>query len=199
MKKSLGVNTIAYPAPVWVVGTYSEDGSANGATIAWGGICNSKPPSLAISLRAATHSHGNVVRRRAFTVSIPSQTHASEADFFGMASGAKGNKFVATGLTPTRSELVDAPYVEEFSLVIECELLQTFELGLHTQFIGGIVDVKADTSVLDDDGCIDVMKLAPLCFAPASRTYHAMGPVVGKAFDIGKAFSLDKTKLDDQI
>ena len=111
MKKSLGAKTLLYPTPVLVVGTYDKAGTPNAAVVAWGGICCSTPPCVAISLRKATYSYGNIVERKAFTISIPSESHARDADYFGMASGRNGNKFVATGLTPIKSELVDAPYV----------------------------------------------------------------------------------------
>ena len=60
------------------------------------------------------------------------------------------DKFAATGLTPAKSDLVDAPYVKEFPLVIECKVLKIVEIGLHTEFIGEIVDVKADSDVLNE-------------------------------------------------
>ena len=68
MKKSLGPKTLIYPTPVWVVGTYDKEGKPNVMTIAWGGICCSKPPCVAISLRKATYSYGNIVERKAFTL-----------------------------------------------------------------------------------------------------------------------------------
>ena len=49
-----------------------------------------------------------------------------------MVSGKDVDKFAAAGLTPVKSELVDAPYVGEFPFVLECELRQTIEIGLHT-------------------------------------------------------------------
>jgi flavin reductase (DIM6/NTAB) family NADH-FMN oxidoreductase RutF len=52
-------------------------------------------------------------------------------------------------LTPVRSELVPTPNVGEFPSVIECKLLQTLEIGLHTLFVGEIVDIKAKKSVPD--------------------------------------------------
>jgi flavin reductase (DIM6/NTAB) family NADH-FMN oxidoreductase RutF len=186
MKKSLGAKTIVYPTPVFVVGTYDENDRPNVMTVAWGGICCSRPPCVAVSLRKATYSHGNIVRRKAFTVGIPSQDHVRQADYFGMASGRKEDKFAATGLTAVKSELVDAPYVEEFPLVLECRLLHTFELGLHTQFVGEIVDVKADQSVLDEQGLPDIEKIRPLLFAPETHRYHGVGRFLGEAFSIGK-------------
>lgn len=186
MKKSIGAKTIVFPTPTWIVGTYDKEGKPNGAAVAWGGICNSEPPSIAISLRKATYSYGNVVARNAFTVSVPSETHARQADYFGIASGRDTDKFSAAGLTAVRSELVDAPYVGEFPLVLECKLVHTFELGLHTQFVGQILDVKADESVLDDQGRPAIGKVRPFVFAPSDHTYHGIGECLGKAFSIGK-------------
>src|SRR5512144_1710564 len=119
MKRSLGADTLIYPTPTWVVGTYDKAGKPTLMTIAWGGICCSQPPCVAVSLRKATYTYGNIVERRAFTISIPSDQYARQADYFGLVSGRSTDKFAATGLTPVRSELVDAPYVKEFHLVVE--------------------------------------------------------------------------------
>lgn len=186
MKKSLGAKTIVYPTPVFIVGTYDRDGKANVMTAAWGGICCSRPPCVAVSLRAATYTYGNVSEQKAFTISIPSASHVKEADYFGMVSGRDEDKFAATGLTPVKSDLVHAPYVKEFPLVLECRLLHTLELGLHIQFIAEILDVKADEAVLDKDGVPDVEKIRPISFAPEGRAYHAIGEFLGRAFSIGR-------------
>ena len=115
MKKSLGAKTLVYPTPVFVVGTYDKEGKPNVMTASWGGICCSQPPCVAVSLRKATYTHGNILARKAFTISIPSEDHVQQADYFGLVSGRSGDKLAATKLTPVRSELVDAPYVKEFS------------------------------------------------------------------------------------
>lgn len=187
MKTSLGAKTLAFPTPAWVVGSYDAAGKANGATIAWGGICCSNPPALAVSLRAATHTHGAILHSRAFTVNIPAQAQASLVDYFGIVSGRDVDKFAATGLTPERSLLVDAPMIAEFPVVVECALLQVVEIGLHTQFIGEIKDIKADASALDAEGKLDIEKTGTVLFAPNTRTYHGLGPLLGPAFSIGKA------------
>jgi flavin reductase (DIM6/NTAB) family NADH-FMN oxidoreductase RutF len=81
---------------------------------------------------------------------------------------------------------VDAPYVNEFPLVLECRLLQIIEIGLHTQFIGEIMDVKADEDVIGEDGVPDIEKVKPFLFSPEARVYHGVGKFLGKAFSIGK-------------
>ena len=186
MKKSIGVKTMACPTPLWIVGTYDSKGTPNVMSIAWGGICCSKPRSVNISLRKATYSYNNIIEKKAFTINIPSESYAKEADYFGIATGSKTNKFADTGLTPIKSDIVDAPYIKEFPLILECKMTHNTEIGTHTLFVGEIVDVKADESVLGEEGLPDINQVLPVLFAPEVRTYHGIGRTLGKAFSIGK-------------
>ena len=154
--------------------------------VAWGGICCSNPACVSISIREATYTYGNIMERKAFTVNIPSEKYIKEADYFGLVSGKTEDKFSATKLTPVKSELVDAPYVKEFPLILECALLQNVKIGLHTLFVGEIKDVKAEEAVLTKEGYPDIEKIKPLTFNPANRTYYGIGKFLGNAFSIGK-------------
>lgn len=187
MKRSVGAKTLLFPTPVLMVGTYDQAGVPNLMNAAWGGICCSQPPCVAVSLRKATYSYAGIVERKAFTVGIACEDRMAEADYCGMASGRNVNKFEVAGLTPVRSELVDAPYAAEFPVVLECRLLHTIEIGLHTQFIGEILDVKGDSEVFAADGALDIMKIRPLIYDTSHKGYHGVGPVLGQAFSVGKA------------
>lgn len=186
MKTSVGPRTLLYPAPALIVGTYDKVGNPNGMAAAWAGICCSKPPCAAVSLRKATYTYGNIMDRKAFTLNIPNEDQVAQVDYLGMASGRDEDKLAAAKLTPAPGEHVDAPYVEECPVVLECRLAHTFELGLHTQFVGEIMDVKADEEVLGEDGIPDMAKVRPLVFAPESRSYYRLGEYLGRAFSIGK-------------
>jgi flavin reductase (DIM6/NTAB) family NADH-FMN oxidoreductase RutF len=186
MKKSMGKKTLLYPAPVLVIGTYDQANKANAMTASWGGICCSSPPCIAVSLRKVTYTYGNVVSRGAFTVNIPSEDYLSKADYFGLVSGKNEDKFAVSGLTPIRGDFVEAPYIKEFPLILECKVIQTIEIGLHTQFIGEIMDVKAEEEVISEDGTPDIEKIKPVIFTPESRRYYGIGKALGKAFSIGK-------------
>lgn len=177
---------MAMPLPVWVIGSYGEDGGANLMTAAWCGQCSSEPPCVAVSLRTSRLSHANILSCRAFTVNIPSQNQTAETDYFGLVSGRSGDKFAAAGLTPVRSSLVNAPYIAEFPLVLECVLLQTAEIGSHTQFVGEIVDMKADSSILDAAGRLDMNRLSPIFCNPADRCYYGLGDQLGPAYALGR-------------
>ncbi len=174
MKISLDPNTWAMPSPVWIVGTYNKEGKPNVMTAAWGGICNSRPPSVYVSLREATYSHGNIMERKAYTVSIPGDKYVKEADYIGIASGRDHDKLKETGLTPIDSDLVDAPYVDEFPLVIECKVVRVEKLGLHTMFVGEIVGIRADEDALTN-GRPDLQKIRPILFSAGDRGYHPEG------------------------
>ena len=186
MKQSFGAKTLIFPAPVWCVGTYDAAGKPNVMTASWGGICGSKPPCVTVSLRKATYTYGSILNRKAYTLSVPSVTNIREADYFGLTTGRDTDKFAATGLTPVRSDRVDAPYVGEFPMVLECRLIHHHELGLHTLFIGEILDVKVDADLLDADGRPDIEKIRPVVFSPEVRKYHGIGAHLGDAFSIGK-------------
>jgi flavin reductase (DIM6/NTAB) family NADH-FMN oxidoreductase RutF len=184
-KRSLGARTLAPALPVWLVGTYDDAERPNVMTASWAGICCSKPPCLAVSLRKATYTYGSLVARRAFTVSVPSESLVREADWVGKASGRDVAKFETAGLTPVRSELVDAPWVDECPLVLECRLAGHHELGLHTLFVGEILDVKVDEDALDEKGRARPEILRPVLFTPDARVYHGLGESIGRAFSIG--------------
>ncbi|HVP25863.1 MAG TPA: flavin reductase family protein [Methanomicrobiales archaeon] len=186
MKQSLGARTLLYTHPVVVIGTYDQAGNPNVMTAAWAGICCSSPPCVAVSLQRPRHTHRNIMENRAFTVSIPSEKYVREADFFGMVSGKDTDKFAATGLTPVKGSKVNAPYVGEFPVVLECRLLNSFELGLHTQFVGEILDVKVDEYVMGPDGKPEMGMVRPFIYDSARQEYHAIGRLIGKAFSAGR-------------
>jgi len=179
--KSLGARVLAIPTPVWVGGTYDKEGKPNVMAAAWGGVCCSRPPCVNVSLRKATYSYGNIVERKAFTINIPGEEHVAKVDFIGTASGRDVDKFAITGLTPVRSGLVDAPYVAEFPLVLECKVIHTLEIGLHTLSVGEIMDVKAEEPAVTDRNAPDIEVVNPFVYSPGNRTYHAIGKSLGLA------------------
>ncbi len=186
MKKSFGAKTLIFPTPVWCVGSYDTAGTPNIMTIAWGGICCSQPPCVTISLRKATYTYGNIMERQAYTVNVPSEKYVKETDYFGMASGKNVDKFKKSGLTPVKSDVVDAPYVKEFPMILECKVIHHYEIGLHTHFVGEIMDVKIEDGMLTDVGKPDIEKVRPIVYSPETQKYHGIGECIGKAFDIGK-------------
>ncbi len=186
-KRSLGPLPLIYPLPALLVGSYDNAGKPNVMTAAWGGICCSEPLCLTVSVRPARWTYDAVFERKGFTVGIPSEDMMVAADYVGIVSGRRYDKFSTAGLTPVRSDLVDAPYVAECPVVLECALTHTLELGTHTMLVGRVLDVKADAACLGPDNLPDPEKVRPLIFSAAGGSYHGIGKRLGKAHSVGKA------------
>ncbi|WNY23662.1 Flavoredoxin [Methanimicrococcus hongohii] len=184
--KSLGPSTAAFPTPAWVIVTYDKNERANAMTVAWGGIVNSNPPCVAVAIQPSRYTYENVLAKREFTVCIPSEEFAAETDYFGIASGRDEDKIAKAGLTAERAEKVNAPYIKEFPMHLECKLTDRMNLGSHFVLIGQIIDIKADEEILDHKDSIEIQKLKPLVYSPTDRSYYKVGDEVGKAFSIGK-------------
>jgi flavin reductase (DIM6/NTAB) family NADH-FMN oxidoreductase RutF len=185
MKKSLGAKTLLFPAPVFLVGSYDKDFKPNLVTVAWGGLCCSSPPCVAIALRKATYSHGSISHHKAFTVNVTPEHMTMFADYIGMVSGKVEDKFAVTGLEPVRSELVPAPYIAQSPMILECKVIHIVEIGLHTQFIGEILDVKCEEDYLNGE-LPDFERIKPISYAPGDSKYFGKGEFLGRAFSIGK-------------
>ena len=186
MKTDLGAKAILFPTPVLVVATYGSDGKPNAMTAAWGGICCSGPPCVSVSVRKARYTYESLMARKAFTVNIPGKRYAKEADYLGVASGRDEDKFAVCSLTAGKSSLVDAPYIEEFPLNLECKVVHVADLGEHTLFVGEVLNVKADAAMMENDRLPMIEQIMPLIFAPNSRNYYSIGEEIGKAFHVGK-------------
>ena len=42
MRKNFGAKPLCFPQPVFIIGTYNEDGTPNAMNAAWGGISEEK-------------------------------------------------------------------------------------------------------------------------------------------------------------
>ena len=189
MKKALGPVTLAYPMPAFLVAAYDEEGKANIMTAAWGGICCSNPPCIAVSLRPERWTHKAIVARRGVH-GVALGGPGRHGGLCGHGLRRQGDKFSATGLTAVRSTVVDAPYVDECPLVLECELQATLELGSHTQFVGRILNVGIETDCLNESGQPDMYRIDPLLCDGGQKQYCRVGEPLGKAFSLGRQYGL---------
>ena len=183
MRKNFGAKPILYPQPVFIIGTYGDDGVPNAMNAAWGGISEFNEISMCISDEHKTTK--NVLRRRAFTVSMATADQLVPCDYVGIVSANDvPDKLARAGLHTEKSELVDAPIILELPLTLECKLVSYDPESCR--MVGEIVNVSADESILTD-GKIDPMKLRPITYDGMDHAYYVLGERVGFAFRDGKA------------
>ena len=149
MKKNLGVLPAVWPMPVLMVAAYDESEKVNVMNAAWGQICDEDKIILFIGEGKRTWL--NIQASKAFTVALADEEHMDVADFFGIASGNKiGDKFERTGYHAVKSDRVHAPIIEEFPLVMECELLEF----LHTEHVDGKITGRCTACGYERSACI---------------------------------------------
>ncbi len=183
-KVSKGKRALIFPKPAVVIGSYNKEGVPNIMTAAWAGVVNSRPLKIAVSMRPATLSYHNLTYHQSFTINVPSTELVAIVDYVGKYSGHDMKKFDKLGLTPVKADSVNAPYVDEFPIVIECKVSEMIDLGSHRQFIGEVLETKVSKKFLKPNGSIDIKKIDPLIFA---NGYYGLGDFVGKP---GKALKV---------
>ncbi|HIZ79474.1 MAG TPA: flavin reductase family protein [Candidatus Lachnoclostridium stercorigallinarum] len=182
MRKNFGAKPMLYPQMVMIIASYGEDGAADAMNAAWGGVAGGDRIFLCLSPGHKTVK--NILKRKAFTVSVADESHLTEADYVGLVSGNDvPDKLERAGFHTVKSEFVDAPVIEELPVALECRLI-SYDENDHSM-IGEIVNVAADESVLDEEGMVDPARLNPIIFDPFKRTYWNLGQKVGKAFEDG--------------
>ena len=168
--------------PVLIVAAYDEQGVPNAMNAAWGGIFTDEHIGICISEGHKTTK--NILATKAFTVSMATVGQIAACDYVGIVSGNKeADKFAKAGFTAIRSEVVNAPIIEQLPMTLECEVVSYDKESNH--LIGRIVNVSADERILTD-GKIDYRKLRPITYDPINHHYIELGEVVGNAFADGK-------------
>lgn len=181
MKKSFGSQPYFYPCPVLIIATYDENKNPDAMNAAWGGLYDRDQVVLCLSQNHKTTE--NIKAQKAFTISFADTDHIQGCDYVGLVSGhEESNKIQKAGFHVVKSELVNAPVIEELPVTLECEFVRCTEEG---NIIGKILNVLMDEDVLDDKGQLDMNRFHPISFEPFHRTYHVLGEKVGQAFSDG--------------
>ena len=184
MRKNFGAKEMCYPMPVFMIGTYNEDGTPNVMNAAWGGV--TEEAQLTICVDAEHKTAENVLARKAFTVSMGTAKYVTACDYVGIVSGNKEpDKFAKAGFHATKSDFVDAPLIDELPMALECEMVSYDPESCH--LVGKVVNVCVDEAYLDEKGKVDVAKLQPITFDPCHHSYLVLGEKVGQAFHDGLA------------
>lgn len=183
MRTKLNITEGIFPMPVLMIATYNDDGSVNVMNAAWGTMLDRDV--VALNLTETHKTVKNIKARGAFTVSIADAAHVTEADYFGVESGNKdSDKFARSGLTADKSEIIDAPVINEFPICLECKFIeyQSDEYGCGV--IGKVVNVTADECVMEN-GKINISLVNAIAFDPYTQGYYKVTERVGEAFKDG--------------
>ncbi|MBQ7968983.1 MAG: flavin reductase family protein [Clostridia bacterium] len=178
--------TLLSPVPPVMVSCGDMDNS-NIITIAWTGILNSNPPKTYVSIRPQRHSFEIIKNTKEFVINLTPASRVKEADYCGIYTGAKVDKFEKCNFTKAASSTVSCPMIEECPMNLECKVTDIVELGSHHMFIADITAINVDESLLGEDGKLHLEKAKLAAFAHGE--YFELGKKIGSF-----GFSVKKKK-----
>jgi flavin reductase (DIM6/NTAB) family NADH-FMN oxidoreductase RutF len=167
-----------FPQPVYLVGTYKEDGKPNFALITFVTFCSVEPPMLMFASRGKKVTREQVEKNRMFSVNLVTTEMMDIADYFGTQSGFSKDKCEAVKVNYARGEVVNAPVLDISPWIYECILVDTIQLEGGVIYIGEIKNILVDEKIKDITyGKIDLINVDPLIYAPGG--YYNLGKRVG--------------------
>ena len=161
---SPGALTAPLPPTLVSCGTLENP---NVLTIAWTGILNTKPPRTYISVRPSRYSYDIIKKSGEFVINLPPSSIVKELDWCGIRTGRCVDKIKECKLEIIASHSVSAPTVANCPVSLECKVIDVMEMESHHIFIADIVNVSADTSIIDENG--------RLCFEKADLVAYLHG------------------------
>lgn len=168
--------TLLSPVPPVMVSCGNMEKS-NIITIAWTGILNSNPPKTYISVRPSRHSFEIIKETKEFVINLTPASLVKEADYCGIYTGKKIDKFEKCKLTKGSASTVGCPIIEECPMNLECKVTDIVELGSHYMFIADITAINVDESLLGEDGKLHLEKAKLAAFAHGE--YFELGKKIG--------------------
>ena len=166
-------------APIPPVMVSCSDGDRdNIITIAWCGMLATNPPTTYISVRPTRHSYEMIKKSGEFVINLTDEALTRTADYCGIFTGAKVDKFEKCKLTKEAATQVACPMIGESPLSIECKVKEIIPMGTHDIFMADILAVNVRDDILDDSGRICMEKAHLTAYAHGE--YFAMGKSLGK-------------------
>lgn len=187
MLKNLGSHAFGYgyPIPVLMVATYNNDSTVNVMNLHESMRTNAGDLTLCIGPRSKIHA--NVQKRGAFTVALVNQNLLAQVDYWRSESDKNiPDKFERTSAVAIKSHFVNAPIIVRSPWVIEYQLIEIAQGTNFSTVLAKIINVAADTSVLNQNGKIDSLKTGMIRYDPFSTGYVTLGQRVKTTWSEGK-------------
>ncbi len=164
------------PVPPTMV-TCSHNGEDNVFTVAWTGITNTIPPKTYISVRPSRHSHAMIRESGEFAINLTGKALVRAADYCGVHTGAKMNKFERCQLEKEPASEIACPILAASPLALECRVTDVIPLGSHDMFLADIVAIDVDESLVDGSGKLHLEKADLVAYAHGD--YFELGRCIG--------------------
>jgi flavin reductase (DIM6/NTAB) family NADH-FMN oxidoreductase RutF len=179
---------IVAPRPIGWIGSKGRDGSLNLSPYSFFNIVDDDPKIVMFSSGGRKDSARNAEETRFFTTSLASRNLIGKVNASSISVPYGSNEFEIAGLTPVFGQLVDAPYVGEAYVAMECvvtEIIQPRDRhGGRTESLmvfGEVVGIHIDERIIRD-GRLDMSLVQPvgrmgyMDYSEASEVFELIRP-----------------------
>jgi len=123
---------------VYIITVRAKD-KVNGMTAAWVSQVSLKPLLLMVSIAPARYTHGLIKKSGYFAINALASDQKDVAKHFGYKSGRKVDKLNDVSYFDAKN---GSPVLNDALAFVECKVVNTFETGDHTLFIGEAIEGK---------------------------------------------------------
>lgn len=179
MKKQIGNALALYPTPLVVVGTMVQ-GKPNWVLVGHVGIIDHD--RVMVSLAKPHYTNRGIKETGKLSINIVDEGLLVKADRAGCISGAKEDK---SHLFDYVVDDAGVPMIDQAPVVMECEVVDTYETEGFESFICKIERTYAEENVLTETGKINYHLLKPVLFEMPTYEYLVTGDALGKCMSFG--------------
>jgi flavin reductase (DIM6/NTAB) family NADH-FMN oxidoreductase RutF len=137
---------LSAPFPYALVTSLDRNGRPNAMGVAWATRTSIEPFLVLISIDHRRYSHEGIQMHEEFVLNYPSEDQADAAWICGTRSGRDGDKIKLAGIKLMDSKAVKVPTIEGVTVAFECKVVDQFETGDHTVFVGKVVGTSGNPS-----------------------------------------------------
>ena len=181
MKKNIGNKQALYPTPATVVGTVGEGGKINWLLVAHVGVVSHS--KLLLSIHSSHHSVKAIDETKRLSINMIDESFLTDADYTGTVSGAKVDK---SEVFEYHLGEAGMPIIEKSPLVMECEVIDTYEIDGFKNYICAILNTYIEEEKLDEKGKPDYVKIKPVLFEMPTYKYLRTGDIIGDCAKLGR-------------
>lgn len=163
-----------YGFPIFLVSFYDENGVPNVTTIS---SSYSLMDMISLGFGSKGYAINEIKKVKDFVINIPDRNFMKEIEICGFKSGHDCKKFDLVNLTPVKSDIINAPLIEECPISIECTLTDVIEREYYRGITNILAKIKGrmiSPEILDDENNLNYVKLDPVFYVGdnAKRVYR---------------------------
>jgi flavin reductase (DIM6/NTAB) family NADH-FMN oxidoreductase RutF len=140
---------------------------------------------IAIAVNKSNQSCSGILEKAEFSVNVPSTDMVGITDYTGLVSAKKTDK--SELFEVFYGQLRAAPLIKKCPINVECRVVEKVELPTNYLFVGEVVGVHAEESILTD-GHPDPEKIKPFLLSMPDNRFWELGDCVGRAWHEGKSY-----------